>query len=99
MERLTDRLHTAADALATVGRSVPVFTVPPGAFAADDGGLPGRVGRRLHTHWSAALAARAREAADASARLTELATALRITEREYTEADRAVGRRIERTGR
>ena len=99
MEQLTDRLHAAADALATVDRSMSALTVPAGAFASDDAGMPGRLGRGLHAHWSAVLAARAREAADAGARLTELATALQKTHHEYAETDESVARRIERTRR
>ena len=99
MEQLTDRLQAAADSLAIVDRSMSVLTVPAGAFAADDAGTPGRLGRRLHAHWSAVLAARAREAADAGARLTDMATALQKTHHEYTETDESVARRVERTGR
>lgn len=98
MEQLTDRLYAAADALATVDRSMSVLTVPAGAFAADDAGTPGRLGRRLHAHWSAVVTARAREAADAGARLTDLATALQKTQQEYAETDDSVVRRVERTG-
>jgi len=99
MERLSDRLHAAADTLTTVDRSVPALTVPAGAFAADDAGVPGRLGQRLHAHWSAVLAARAREAADAAARLTDLAAALHETERQYAETDRSVALRVERASR
>jgi len=92
-------LHAAADALATVDRSLPALTVPAGVFAAADEGTPGRLGRQLHAHWSAVLTARAHEAAAAAARLTDLAEALRETERQYAETDESVGRRVERTGR
>jgi hypothetical protein len=98
MEQVTDRLHAAADALTKVDRTVSALTVPPGAFAADDAGVPGRLGRRLHAHWSAVLAARAQEAADVSVHLTDLAIALRKTQQEYAETDESVARRVERTG-
>jgi hypothetical protein len=97
MEQMIDRLHTAADALATVDRVVPTLAVPAGAFGADDAGLPGRLGRKLHAHWSAVLTARAQEAAETASRLTELATALSETQRHYAETDSAVGHHIERT--
>lgn len=97
MEQLPERLHAAADVLATVDRTLPTLTVPPGAFAADDAGLPGRLGRKMHTHWSAVLTARAQEAAEAAARLKELAAALQETRNDYEEIDRAAGTRIERT--
>jgi len=100
MEQLADHLHIAADALAAVDRSMSALTVPAGAFAAaDDAGLPGRVGRQLHAHWSAVLTARAHEAADAAARLTDLAEAIRETKRDYAETDESVARHVERTGR
>lgn len=98
MEQMIDQLHAAADLLATVDREVSTLEVPAGAFGADDAaGLPGRLGRRLHSHWSAVLSARAQEAAATAARLTELAAALRETQRHYAETDSAVGQHIERT--
>ena len=96
MEQMIDRLRAAADALATVDRAVPGLAVPAGAFAADDAGVPGRLGRRLHDHWSAVLAARAQEAAATATHLTGLATAIRETRREYAETDSSVGHHIER---
>jgi hypothetical protein len=99
MDRSADRLESAADLVAAVHRSVPALTVSAGAFAADDAGLPGSLGRRLHTHWTAVLSARADEAAEAAARLTDLADALRCTERHYADTDRSVGRRVERRAR
>jgi hypothetical protein len=96
MEKLAERLESAADALTTVDRSVPALIVPAGAFGADDVGVPGRLGQRLHQHWHAVLTARAREAADAAARLSEIARALRTTERGYAEADESVARRVAR---
>ena len=96
MDQLAERLDTAVDALTTVDRSVPALVAPAGAFGADDDGVPGRLGRQLHAHWQAVLDARAREAADAAARLSELARSIRTTEQKYAEADAAVARRIER---
>ena len=98
MDKLAEQLESAADALTTVDRSVPALIVPAGAFGADDAGVPGRLGHRLHAHWQAVLTARAREAADASARLAEIARALRATERGYLEADESVARRVAREG-
>jgi hypothetical protein len=96
MEQLSQHLHAAADALTTVDRSVPTLAVPAGAFAADDAGVPGRLGRKLHAHWSAVLTARAQEAADAATRLKSLAAALQETRHDYAETDEEVGNRIER---
>ena len=92
---LADDLVTAADALATVDRRVPDLAVPPGHFGADEGGVPGRVGRQLHAHWDAVLSARAREAGDAAARLQDLASSVRVTARRYTETDEDAARRLE----
>lgn len=96
MEDLAQRLESAADALTTVDRTLPALDVAAGALGATGGGTPGRVGRQLHDHWQAALGARAREAAGAAARLSEMAGALRATQRAYADADEAVARRVER---
>jgi hypothetical protein len=99
MKDLAEGLHTAADTVAAVDRGVAALTVAPGAFAADDVGVPGRLGRRLHAHWSAALSARAHEAAHASAQLKELAAAIQETQDGYREADSSAADRIERSTR
>jgi hypothetical protein len=96
MDDMAERLESAADVLTTVDRSVPALDVPAGAFGATGIGTPGRIGRQLHAHWRAVLDARAREAADAAARLSEMARALRTTQRAYADADEAVARRVER---
>jgi uncharacterized protein YukE len=96
MDDLAKRLESAADMLTTVDRSVPALEVRPGAFGATGVGTPGRVGRQLHAHWRAVLEARAREAAEVAARLSEMAAALRTTQRAYADADDAVARRVER---
>jgi hypothetical protein len=96
MEHLADRLDNAADILTMVDRSVPGLGVPSSAFAADEAGLPGRIGRELVTHWTAVLDARSREAADAATRLTGLARSLRATSRDYADTDGEVARRVER---
>ena len=96
MDKLADRLEGAADTLTTVDKSVPDLGVAPGAFGADDAGVPGRLGRQLHARWLAVLEARSREAAAAAMRLSELAGSLRAAERMYAEADEAVARRVAR---
>ena len=96
MDDLAELLESAADVLTTVDRSVPALEVPAGAFGATGAGVPGRIGRQLHTRWRAVLEARAREAADVAARLSELARAARATQRAYADADEAVARRVER---
>ncbi|GGK96604.1 type VII secretion target [Mangrovihabitans endophyticus] len=98
MEMLAGQLDATADQLAAVGRTLPGLIPPAAAFGADSSGLPGRVGRRLHDHYGAVLAARAGEATDVAERMTDLATAVRETQRDYEATDEAVGRRIEREG-
>lgn len=93
-DRRAERLHAAADLLSTVDRSLASLTVPAAAFGADESGIAGRVGRELHAHWGAVLAARAQEAADVAVRLTDLADGVRSTAHQYTEADRAAADRF-----
>jgi hypothetical protein len=95
MIHLADRLSAAADLVTTVDRSVPDLMVPAGAFGADDAGVPGRVGRELHAHWEAVLAARSGEAADVAVRLRDLALSVRETAQGYAEADESAARRLE----
>ena len=99
VEKLADNLDAAADLLATVHRSVPGLGVPAGAFAADEAGVPGRVGRELHAHWEAVLAARAQEATAAEAHLRDMAHSVRTTTQRYAEADESAARRFERESR
>ncbi len=98
MEQLADRLEQAADTLTTMDKRMPVHTVAAAAFGAHDsgGGLPGRLGRELHEHWTAVLDARSREAAAASARLTDTAQSVRETLRNYADTDDLVRRRLTR---
>ena len=96
MDELAKRLDRATDTLTTVDRSVPALAVPAMAFGADEAGVPGRVGRRLHARWRAVLEARSREAALAAGRLSELAGSLRAADRMYAEADESVAERVER---
>ncbi len=96
MDHLADELDRAADTFTTVDRRLPVLAVAAGAFGADDAGLPGRLGRDLHAHWTAVLDARSREVADAAHRLSELAGSIRVTRRRYRETDEAVRDRFRR---
>jgi hypothetical protein len=96
MEKLAERLESAADALTTVVHSLAAHASSPGAFGADDEGAPGRLGRQLHDRWLEVLAARSHEASAAAAHLTTLAADVRLTGRAYAETDDEVGRRIRR---
>jgi hypothetical protein len=94
MNHLADRLDRAAESLTAVETRLPRLTVPPAAFGADDAGVPGRLGRELHTHWTAVLTARSREAATAAARVAEIAHSVRETQERYTTTDEAAARRL-----
>jgi hypothetical protein len=96
MDHLADRLDRAADTLGTVDRRMPALAVAADAFAADEAGLPGRLGRQLHARWAAVLESRSREADRLGARLTEAAVAVRATARGYAETDEAARRRLTR---
>ena len=96
MEDLADELDGAADALTTLRRSLPLLVPPADAFGAGDAGRTGRLGHALHAHWAAVLDARAREAADAAARLADTADALRLAHRRYAETDDLAAHRLRR---
>jgi hypothetical protein len=96
MEKLAERLESAADALTTVDRSLSAHHCSPGALGADDEGVPGRLGRQLHDRWLAVLTARSQEAQEAAAHLTKLAADVRMTGQVYAETDDEVGRRMRR---
>ena len=96
-EQLADRLGAVADQVAAVDRTLPALAAPPGAFGADGAGVPGRVGRALHEHWQAVVAARVGEAADAAARLRDMADRVRATGRDYQLTDETAARRVERS--
>lgn len=96
MDRLADRIDHAAAVLATMDRRVPELSPAAADFGADDTGRPGRIGRALYAGWTTVLAARAREAADASAELTEMARSVRATAGDYAATDDAVRRRLRR---
>ena len=98
-EKLADRLTDAAGLLSTVDRALPGLAVAAGTFAADQAGVPGRIGRQVHAHWAAVLAARAEEAATTAARLTDMSGSVRSATRAYTETDEAAARRLERESR
>jgi hypothetical protein len=99
VDGLADRLATAADRLTTVERALAALAVPAGAFAADEAGVAGRIGRELHAHWQALLSARAEEAAGTANRLKDMAHSVRTTDRHYTETDEAAARRLGRESR
>jgi hypothetical protein len=96
MNHLADNLDRVVDALVTMEARLPRLTVPVESLAPDESGLPGRLGRSLHAHWSAVLSARSREAASAATRLSELAAAVRTAQDHYTSTDEAAAARLRR---
>lgn len=102
MDHLADRLDRAADTLTAVDRRMPALTVAVTAFggsgtdAQAGAGLPGRLARQLHAHWTAVLDARSREAASAAARLADAAQSVRATSQHYADTDDTVRRRLTR---
>jgi hypothetical protein len=96
VDNLARRLDDAVTAVLDTRRDRPGAEPSPGAFGADAGGTPGRLGRALHERWVAVLAARAQEAADAATALTDLAGAVRTTVERYEVTDDLARRRINR---
>ncbi|MEV6305152.1 hypothetical protein AB0M02_37465 [Actinoplanes sp. NPDC051861] len=94
MNQLADQIDLAAAALDTMDRRVLALAPGAAAFGADEAGRPGRIGRALFAGWTAVLAARAREAADNSQRLRDIAGSIRTTAQEYTSTDDAVRHRF-----
>ena len=91
---LADRLDAAAAGVAMAATRLDGLDGGARGFAADGPGRVGELGRLLHAQWTTALAARAREAAVAGARLAETASTLRIVEAGYVGADTAAQRRL-----
>jgi hypothetical protein len=83
----------AATALTAAGRRLAHLEPPASSFGAGGPGHLGEVGRALHRQWLAAFGARGREAAVASARLTDVAGALRATAADYSDVDDTARRR------
>ena len=96
MDRLADQIDTAAARLATVDRTLPLLTPGSAAFGAEEAGRPGRIGRPLYAAWTTVLVARAREAAEASAALDEIARSVRASTQAYAETDDSVRYRFRR---
>lgn len=83
----------AATALTAAGRRLAHLEPPASSFGAGGPGRLGELGRALHHQWLDAFGARGREAAAASARLADVACALRATATDYSDVDDAARRR------
>lgn len=88
------RLDEAAALLAAAAQAV-TYAAPQPVFGVDGPGRPGDLGRALHERWVAATAARAREAAVAAVRLTDVASRLRTVVEAYDDVDHAARRHVE----
>ncbi|WP_067494689.1 type VII secretion target [Actinoplanes sp. TFC3] len=93
-------LETITDQLITVERTLPGHAVSPHAFGADHhGGVPGKLGKRLHDLWTEVLEARSQEASTLTTRLTELTAAIETTAQTYDQTDDETAHRIRRLNR
>ncbi|MDQ7910535.1 hypothetical protein RB614_39170 [Phytohabitans sp. ZYX-F-186] len=84
---LATRFDEAATALTAAGRRLTHLEPPASSFGAGAPGRLGEVGRALHRQWLDGFGARGREAAAASARLADVAGALRATAADYSDVD------------
>jgi hypothetical protein len=87
------RLDAAADSIVDAGHAVSLDGLSPADFGAEAPGRLGELGRALHGRWAAALEDRRGEAAQAGARLADLAGSLRVASSGYADTDQAVRRR------
>jgi hypothetical protein len=93
IDEVAGRVTLVADEVTGAASRLGLAGPAAAAFGADGPGRLGELGRDLHGAWSAALAAREREAAGHGARLTDLAGALRQAADGYREAEDAAHRR------
>lgn len=93
IDLIAARVRVLADDVSTAGATLRRDDPGPAAFASAVPGRIGDLGRSLHTLWSAALAAREREAAAHGARLAALAAALGTAAGNYRDADDHAGHR------
>jgi hypothetical protein len=90
---LAERVGAVADEVGGAAARLALVRPGPAGFAGDGPGRLGELGRDLHGAWSAALAAREREAAAHGARLTDLAAALRQSAQGYRQVEDDARRR------
>jgi hypothetical protein len=98
LEQVADRMDAAAAELTSAGAALVGVEPAPRSFGAAAGGRLGELGRALHGQCSAALGARAREAAAHGARLADSAQVLRSVAAGYAAADDEARRRHEVEG-
>lgn len=86
---LAGRLEAASDAVAGTGTTLNRLDPSARAFGGDAPGRFGELGRQFHVLWTAAVAARGREAGEQAARLAQTAEAIREAEATYHGVERA----------
>ncbi len=86
---LADRLDSVGDAIAGTGTTLARLDPGARAFGGDAPGALGELGRRLYNGWSAAVAARSREAAAHAGRLADAAYAVRQAAAGYHDVEQA----------
>jgi len=93
IDELAHRVTSVAEEV--TGAAARLGLTDPGAraFGVDAPGRLGELGHALHATWSAALAAREREAAGHGARLTDLAGALGRAADGYRDAEHGAHQR------
>ncbi|GAA4438126.1 hypothetical protein [Phytohabitans houttuyneae] len=87
LRELAAGFDEAATALTAAGRRLAHLEPPASSFGAGGPGRLGEVGRALHRQWLDAFGARGREAAVASTRLADAASALRAIAADYSDVD------------
>ena len=98
IDEVADRVSALAAEVTGAAQRIGLVQPGPAAFGADAPGRLGELGRDLHGAWSAALAAREREAAGHGARLTDLAGNLRQAAEGYRRVEDAAHRRHRAVG-
>jgi Excreted virulence factor EspC, type VII ESX diderm len=93
IDEVAGRVSAVADEVSGAASRLGLAQPGPAGFAGDGPGRLGELGRDLHGVWSAALAAREREAAGHGARLTDLAGALRQAAAGYRQVEDDAQRR------
>ncbi len=98
VDEVADRLAAVADEVSGAAPLLGRVQPGPAGFGGDAAGHLGELGRDLHAAWTAALAAREREAAGHGARLTDLAGALRQAADGYRQVEDDAHRRHRTVG-
>jgi hypothetical protein len=94
LDDLAARLDAASAELAGAGHLLESAGPVAGGLGVDARGAPGALGRVLYRSWSAAVAARQREASAHAVRLADAAASVRAAAGDYREADLAGADRL-----